>query len=106
MANQSRASVRQAWAERIDRFQKSNQSVAEFCLTEGVSQASLYQWRRKLGSGHAAVNHAAVTQTLPAFVPVNLRASEASLPATVMAVELPGGIRVRIEVAQPSQASS
>jgi transposase-like protein len=102
MSNQSRVSVRQAWVERVDRFQQSNQTVAEFCHAEGISQASLYQWRRKLSLANATA-----TQPLPAFVPVKLRASEASTtPTTVMSVELPGGVRVRLEVSQTCQADS
>lgn len=101
MSNRSNASVRQVWVDRVDRFQQSRQSVAEFCHAEGISQASLYQWRRKLSPANAAV-----TQPRSAFVPVKLRASEVAPPTTVMSVELPGGIRVRLEVTQSSQASS
>jgi len=101
MSNQSRVSVRQAWVDRVDRFQQSNQTIAEFCHAEGISQASLYQWRRKLSLANAAV-----TQPLPAFIPVKLRATEASSPITVMSVELPGGVRVRLEVSQACQADS
>jgi hypothetical protein len=39
----------QQWTERLDRFEESQQTVAEFCKTEGVSGASFYQWRRRLG---------------------------------------------------------
>lgn len=101
MSNRSNTSVRQVWVARVDRFQQSHQSVAEFCQAEGVSQASLYQWRRKLN-----VANAAAPQPLPAFVPVKLRASEVAQPTTVMSVELPGGVRVRLEVTQAAQGQS
>lgn len=101
MPNRSHASVLQVWVDRVDRCQQSRLSVAEFCHAEGISQASLYQWRKKL-----SVANAAVSQPLPAFVPVKLRASEVAQPTTVMSVELPGGVRVRLEVTQSSQASS
>lgn len=101
MPSQSRASVRQAWADRVDRFQQSNQTVAEFCHAEGISPASLYQWRKKLRRDDAAV-----IRPVPAFVPVKLPAPHASSPTTVMSVELPGGVRVRIEVTQACQADS
>jgi hypothetical protein len=32
----------------LERFQASGLSVARFCQGEGVSQASFYQWKRKL----------------------------------------------------------
>lgn len=39
----------QQWSDRLSRFEESGQSVTQFCLAEGVSQPSFYQWRRKLG---------------------------------------------------------
>ncbi len=41
----------QQWAERLERFGKSGQGVAEFCRAEQVSVPSFYQWRRKLEGG-------------------------------------------------------
>jgi len=38
------------WRERLLRFQKSEQTVAEFCRKERVSEASLYRWRKELAS--------------------------------------------------------
>lgn len=100
MANRSRAATRQAWADRIDRFEQAGQTVAQFCAAEGVSPASFYQWRRKLRSV------APVTQPLAAFLPVQLQNSSQAQPATVMSVELPGGVRVRFEVTAGNQAAS
>jgi hypothetical protein len=40
---------RQQWADRLERFQGSGQTVAEFCRAECVSPPSFYHWRRKLG---------------------------------------------------------
>ncbi|QDU89340.1 hypothetical protein Pla175_27290 [Pirellulimonas nuda] len=37
------------WRERLTRHSRSEQSTADFCLAEGVSVASFYAWRRKLG---------------------------------------------------------
>ena len=41
---------REQWADRLRRFDDSNQSVKAFCLAEDVSAASFYQWKRKLGA--------------------------------------------------------
>lgn len=39
----------QAWRERLERFStRGSQTVAEFCQAEGVSVASLYQWKRRV----------------------------------------------------------
>lgn len=37
------------WRERLARHGRSEQSTADFCAAEGVSVASFYAWRRKLG---------------------------------------------------------
>lgn len=92
MTDRSRAATRRAWVDRIDRFQQTDQTVAKFCAAEGVSPASFYQWRRKLRSDTT------VTTSLARFVPVQLPTTPQSEPATVMSVELPGGVRVRFEV--------
>lgn len=39
------------WSDRLGRFENSVQTIAQFCVTEGVSQPSFYQWRKKLGIG-------------------------------------------------------
>ncbi len=36
------------WTNRLRRFEQSNQTVARFCVDEGVSQPSFYSWRKKL----------------------------------------------------------
>ena len=100
MANHSRAAARQAWAERIDRFEQSGQTVAQFCTAEGVSAACFYQWRRKLRSADPA------TEPLAGFLPVKLQNSPQAQPATVLSVELPGGVRIRFEVNSSTQAAS
>ncbi|MCA9158605.1 MAG: hypothetical protein KDA72_09770 [Planctomycetales bacterium] len=85
------------WADRFVRFQAANMSVAQFCNAEGVTQARYYYWRSKLhGSQSAAQRKPA--QAAPQFLPVSLAALAQPKPATVMAVELPGGIRIRFEV--------
>lgn len=92
MPERSRAATRRVWGERIDRFEKSRQTVAQFCAAEGVSPASFYQWRRKLRAAASA------TPSLAKFVPVELAARPQAESATVMSVEFPGGVRIRFEV--------
>jgi len=41
----------QQWSDRLERFESSGQTVVQFCVAEGVSQPSFYQWRKKLGVG-------------------------------------------------------
>jgi hypothetical protein len=39
------------WSDRLKRFESSSETVTQFCLAEGVSQPSFYQWKKKLGTG-------------------------------------------------------
>ena len=87
----------QAWADRLDRFRTTNATVAQFCNAEGVTPASYYYWRKKL-FGNREVTRQKLPDVMRRFVPVALADPSPSQPATVMAVELPGGIRIRFEV--------
>ena len=40
------------WSDRLERFANSAETVVQFCLAEGVSQPSFYQWKKKLGIGN------------------------------------------------------
>src|SRR5262245_53822681 len=86
-APRSRATIRQAWVERLARFTASGQSAAQFCAAEGVSVASLYHWKRRL----AAPAPAAAPSDAPRLLPVRL----ASAPAPLEVV-LPGGAVLRV----------
>jgi hypothetical protein len=44
------------WEARLERFEHSQLTVAEFCEVEDVSVASFYQWRRKLEQPHSPVS--------------------------------------------------
>jgi hypothetical protein len=92
MTVRSHAARRQVWIERLARFVQTGQSVAQFCAEEGISTASLYQWRRKLQSDPVE------TPAVARFVPVTLPISPKAAPTRVMSVDLPGGIHVRFEI--------
>ncbi len=44
-----RATKRREWTERLVRYRQAELTVAEFCSNEGVSVATFYLWKRKLG---------------------------------------------------------
>jgi len=85
-------SVRWMWVERLARFDHASQTVAEFCADEGVSPASFYQWRRRLRAEVPAA------ETTARFVPVQLPTTTPAESTAVLSLELPGGVRVRLEV--------
>lgn len=95
-----------AWGKRLDRFDRADVSVAQFCRHEGVSQASFYHWRRKL-RGQPAVSQRDQASPLPRFLPVSLATTPTisttptplpSMPLSRMTIDLPGGIRIRFEI--------
>ncbi len=54
MAQGSKTEKVNAWSERLERFQRSDLTVARFCEAEGVSQAAFYAWRKKLANRSGA----------------------------------------------------
>jgi hypothetical protein len=77
------------WQRRIERFNERLRSVAEFCRTEGVSQASFYQWRKRLAA--ATAQEVGQASAAPGgFVAVRL------VNSANVSVELPGGTRLQI----------
>jgi hypothetical protein len=78
------AATRRQWAERLERFRRSGQTVAQFCAAEGVSEPSFYVWRRTLAAEAVAPP--------PTVVPIRVTPSPAA-PAIELA--LPSGAVVR-----------
>ena len=79
--------TRRRWAERLDRFRRSGQTVAQFCDAEGVSAPSFYVWKRTL----AADSHAAAPP--PTVVPIHVTPSPAA--TGVIELSVPGGAVLR-----------
>ena len=111
MVQNNSSETAQVWADRLERFDQAEITIAQFCQNENVSKASYYYWRRKIRGrrkihGTTRTDHQRFHKSAPApprqtarkpagFLPVTL--AEPS-PATVMAVDLPGGIRIRFEI--------
>jgi len=77
------------WRQRLNRFERSELTIAEFCRLEGFSTASFYLWRRKLRDRE--LSHG------PAFVPVPLDTNQ--LPCNDrqgLQIDLPGGAVINV----------
>ncbi len=91
MARLPNPQLAQQWRERLERFDHSGLTIAEFCELEDYSTASFYQWRRKLRSGEL--------QMAPAFVPVDFNSSDLEGRAQRgVEIDLPGGAIVKVPV--------
>lgn len=89
MARLSDPRLAMQWQERLQRFERSELTVAQFCELEGYSVAAFYQWRRKLD--------VTPSHETPSFIPVTLSPSDlVDRCDQRVAIELPGGATVRI----------
>lgn len=73
------------WRERFSRFASWEGKTSAFCAAEGVSVASFYAWRRKLGLSSARRSK---QPAVHGFEPILVR------PAAMLSVRLPGDIAV------------
>src|SRR3954463_10748790 len=80
--------TRRVWAERLDRFRRSGQTVARFCAAEGVSEPSFYVWKRTLAAG---ADPAVPSTPAPTLVPTCIP----PLPAAPIELALASGAVVR-----------
>ena len=74
---QSASAIRRSqWQQRLQRFTRSQMTVAEFCRREEVSVASFYQWRRKLAETATAAEAEVpfAPSAGPTFIPVRVAA--------------------------------
>src|SRR5262249_7506476 len=76
------------WRDLFDRWKASGQSVAAFCATHHVSQATFYSWRKRL-----AARPRCTTPPAPAFAPVRV------VPDPTAEVILPNRLIVRVPAA-------
>ena len=90
---ETKTKTSQRWAERLRRFEHAEMTVAQFCVSEGVSQPSFYHWRKKLRELDLIVQ----SSPTASFLPVSLPQTTRSVQVTLTTVELPGGIRIRVE---------
>lgn len=91
------AATRQKWVERIERFRSAAVTVAQFCVTEGVSVPAFYQWRRTL-----AAEVVTEPSGRPTVVPVRI-----ARPTSGVEVVLPSGAVLRFSAdCEPRQVAA
>lgn len=99
MSRSADVAKRREWSARLERFERRGEvTVGAFCAEEGVSLASLYSWRRKLGgrgtgrTPAASQGSAAPAAPAPSFVPV--RMAPRGVPQPTVRLRLPNGARL------------
>ena len=89
------------WTDRLARFERSNQTVAEFCVDEQVSEGTFYVWKRRLSSGDRSTTAQHRQRTgannsaneVSNFQPVVVTPPE---NATSVRITLPGGAVIEL----------
>jgi hypothetical protein len=87
-ASGSRQKKRQAWQQRLERFESSGLSVVAFCRQEGVSAHSFYYWKQRVAATGCPVG-APEPRLLPVRV-LTLSPVEVVLPSGPVLRLLPG----------------
>lgn len=93
MARHVKGMAADIWQERLEQFESGRLCVRAFCEREGVSQASFYNWRRRL----AGTKRTPSSKTKPAFHEIELTTTA---DAAALAIELPGGARLQVAAGQ------
>ncbi len=99
----------QQWTDRLERYQKSGQTVAGFCQKEGISTPSFYQWKKKLAGQRNASKARRIAGSARRHVQPSQRQAESTpigsgfqsvelLPASscVTTIRLPNGIEIEL----------
>jgi hypothetical protein len=85
----------QEWAERLERFSQSGQTVVQFCQAERVSQPSFYQWKKRLADQASPTNSKSSRSAFRAveWIPPSHSATTIRL-ANGIEIDLGGDLRV------------
>ena len=92
MGRRNSVAVRTLWQSRLRRFESLNQTIAEFCRWEGISQAAFYLWRKKLQDEAPGKKQ----NQRPLFVPVMSAVRSVNESVAVVVMILPAGTRVEL----------
>jgi hypothetical protein len=66
---------RQFWQMAIETWRDSGMSISKFCKTEGLSEGTFYNWRKRLSGRHASRNEQSDSSS-SAFIEVAMPRSD------------------------------
>lgn len=94
MAHHRDAAKERSWRQRIHQWQRSGQTIRDFCAKHSLSEPKFYAWRRELARRDA---EARVNGQEPArFVPVLVQPEPATDRPAAIEIVLGSGRRLRV----------
>lgn len=97
---------RAEWVARLQEYESSGLTVAEFCGWLGVSVATFYNWRRRLADesgslGRQSTRGVAPSTDAAAFLPVRVITPPRSAPSLPsIEIQLPNGVRILVPLGE------
>ena len=97
MERGARAAKVERWTERLERYENSEQTVAEFCQEEGVAVSSFYRWKNQFANELGGSYAKPTTRQPSESAPASFQAVE-FLPAaaSVTTIRFPNGIEIEM----------
>jgi hypothetical protein len=110
MMRRSNAAKVREWTERLRRFGDSQETVAVFCASEGVSAPSFYQWKRRLASENDRAKPTSKRRTQPERSSKNANRNFTRLTVvdgvpSPTVITLPGEITIQLGTDQDTAAT-
>jgi hypothetical protein len=68
------------WRDSIRRWQRSGQTIRDFCRERGLSEVSFHAWRRTIARRDEQAGSATASERGPVFVPLRVAATVAAAP--------------------------
>lgn len=81
------------WRRHVVAFEASGRARSAYCRAHRLSGSTLDYWRRRLRS---EVGAKADKASLPAFVPVQIKAAAPDLDRLAVVLDWPGGMRMHV----------
>jgi hypothetical protein len=97
MERGARAAKVERWTGRLERYETSGQTVAEFCQGEGVAVSSFYRWKNQFASESGGSYIKPTTRQPSESAPASFQAV-GILPAASSAttIRFPNGIEIEL----------
>ncbi len=96
MSREANPAKARRWSDRLDRFENSGQTIAQFCIVEGVSHSSFYLSNRRFPDAPTCLLRPSAAGPLATPRPWPMALYRPSTPHSSMLVHDPGQPRQQV----------